>query len=351
MAGTQDLTTLFRAELALCKVGPGEAVAVLSEAGGRRDYAEAFLAAARALGAEATVVDVPAVDAASGARHGLVGNRPAIDALKRVDMVIDMVGLLWSPEQTEITDAGTRMLLVKEPPDILARMFPTEDLRRRVEASARRLAAARELRIASAAGTDVIYRLGGYAVLDEYGYTEAPGRWDHWPSGFSATGAHDDGVDGTVVLDRGDIFLSSTAAGARPFRGYVDHPVALTIENGMVTRIDGDGRDADRLIAFFESYDDPRAYAVSHIGWGMNENAQWDYLAKGANRGVSGGMDGRSAYGNVLFSTGPNTEIGGDNDTPCHLDIPLAHCDLWLDGERILDAGEAVPAELRAAGR
>ena len=28
------------------------------------------------------------------------------------------------------------------------------------------------------------------------------------------------------------------------------------------------------------------------------------------------GMDGRACYGNVLFSMGPDTEFGGNNDTP-----------------------------------
>jgi 2,5-dihydroxypyridine 5,6-dioxygenase len=229
-------------------------------------------------------------------------------------------------------------------------MFPTEDLRRRCEASRRRLAAAKSMRIASAAGTDVTYRLGQYKALDEYGFTDAPGRWDHWPSGFSFTGPDERGVDGTVVLDRGDIVLSSVAVGTKPFRRYVAAPVALTIKGGDIVGIEGDGKggDADQLAAFMESFKDPRAYAVSHIGWGMNENARWDYLANGESRERTGGMDGRAAYGNVLFSTGPNSEYGGDNDTRCHLDVPMKGCDLYLDGEQILAAGRVVPDDLRA---
>ena len=29
------------------------------------------------------------------------------------------------------------------------------------------------------------------------------------------------------------------------------------------------------------------------------------------------------ADGNVLFSTGPNGELGGPNDTLCHVDVPM----------------------------
>ena len=38
--------------------------------------------------------------------------------------------------------------------------------------------------------------------MTQYGYTDTPGRWDHWPAGFLFTGGDDDGVDGKVVIDR-----------------------------------------------------------------------------------------------------------------------------------------------------
>ena len=63
------------------------------------------------------------------------------------------------------------------------------------------------------------------------------------------------------------------------------------------------------------------------------------------------GMDALSFYGNVLFSTGPNSELGGTNDTPCHLDMPLRGCTLTLDGEIIVKDGDVVPKEMRANGR
>ena len=62
-------------------------------------------------------------------------------------------------------------------------------------------------------------------------------------------------------------------------------------------------------------------------------------------------MDGRAYYGNVLFSTGPNFEFGGTNDTHCHLDLPMKNCSLWLDDEPIVRDGEIVPEEMRAPGR
>jgi len=340
-----DMVRLFRAELDLCKLTPRETVVVLTEGDDKRDYADAFLAAAGEIGATSFQLNLTKRAARPGdrvKRTSLSGNQPAIDALKRADMVIDLVGLLWSAEQKAITETGARMLLVREPFEVLARMFPRESLRRRVEAAQRMLAGAKELRITSSAGTDVTYRLGAYPVMTQYGYTDTPGRWDHFAGGFVYTGAYDDGVDGRVVVNTGDILF--------PFMRYASEPIALTIERGRVTRIDAAGVEGELLRSFIARFDDPRAYAISHIGWGMDETALWDYMGTARNGAVATGCDGRAYYGNVLFSTGPNQELGGKNDTPCHLDMPLRNCTVRLDGERIIENGALVPQELRAEG-
>ena len=73
----------------------------------RADYAAAFLEAAADLGADAFQVNIRKHPGSFfGPGNSLKGNAPAIAALKGVDMVIDLVGLLWSKEQTEITAAG-----------------------------------------------------------------------------------------------------------------------------------------------------------------------------------------------------------------------------------------------------
>lgn len=53
---------------------------------------------------------------------------------------------------------------------------------------------------------------------------------------------------------------------------------------------------------------------------------------------------------NILFSTGPNTEFGGDNDTACHLDLPMKNCSLWLDNDLIVKDGQIIPEDMQARG-
>jgi 2,5-dihydroxypyridine 5,6-dioxygenase len=340
-----DMIDLFRKELLLCGVKEGTAIAVLSEVDRLADYAAGFMAAAQALGAHAFNVNLLPTRPSMGEKFGgvglnpLAGNQPAIEALKRADLVIDLVFLLFSREQLDIQAAGTRILLVVEPLDVLARMFPSQELRDRVEAGERRLSSARQLRFTNPAGTDVTYELGRYGVLTEYGFTDTPGRWDHWPGGFLATSGTDDGVNGHVVMDRGDIVY--------PFKTYVREPIDFTIREGRVVDIKG-GVDALLLAEYMAGFHDPRAYAISHIGWGLNQMAQWTCHATGVG-GI--GMDGRAFYGNVLFSTGPNIELGGTNDTHCHLDLPMRGCTLYLDDELIVKNGEVIPKDMRVPGR
>jgi 2,5-dihydroxypyridine 5,6-dioxygenase len=275
-------------------------------------------------------------------RNALTGNRVAIAALCKADIVIDLMGLLFSREQDVITAAGARMLLVIEPFHVLQAMFPSQDVRRRVEFGEQLLGRARELRVTSAAGTDIRYTLGQYPVMTEYGFTDTPGRWDHFPSGFLLTQGNDGAVEGTVVLMPGDIINA--------LRRYVTSPVRLQIANGVVRAIEGEGLDAALLRGYIESYNDERAYAVSHIGWGLNEKAKWHNLAATREADAEIGVHALAFYGNVLFSLGPNTELGGANDTACHLDMPLRNCSLLLDGEPIVERGRIVPAQMRAAG-
>lgn len=346
MDGEHDLVKIFGAVLDLCKLDAGESMAVLTQGGERDAYAAAYLAAAQDRGAQCFQVNIPKVLPQPGVKNkrtSLTGNQAAMEALKRADLLIDLVGLLWSAEQKEIQDSGTRILMCREPIENLVKLFPRVDLRRRVEAGAARLAAAKRMHITSPGGTDVTYELGQYPVITQYGYTDTPGRWDHLAGGFLFTGARDGGVNGTVVIDAGDIIL--------PWKRYVASPVRLQIEKGMIVAIDGAGADAALMRDFVARFNDPRAYAVSHVGWGMDEKAQWDFLATSPLAAQSNGLDARAFYGNVLFSTGPNNELGGSNDTACHLDIPLRGCSLTLDNEPIVSDGRLVPDDLRVAGR
>jgi len=338
-----QLNDIFLRQLTLSGVREWETVSVLTRGNERGDYADAAMWAAQELGAKAFHLRLPSARSSSGAwavgDSGLGSNPVAVEALKQSHMLLDLTFLLFSKEQFEIQNADTRILTVVEPAPLLSRLMPTRELRERVEVGADLLSKAQTMRITSPGGTDVTYRLGVYPTLSEYGYNDTPGRWDHWPAAFVFTGGADDGVDGTIVLSPGDVLL--------PFNTYVQSPVTLTIEKGFITDIRG-GLDAELLSSYIASFDDPRGYGMSHVGWGLDERAQWHGLTQFPG-GM--GMELRSFYGNVMFSIGPNNELGGPNDTPCHFDIPMRGCTLYLDDEPVVRDGDILVDDMKPTSR
>lgn len=326
-------------QLKMSGVRDGEKLIVLTQGNERLDYADAFMAAGQRLGANMYHMRLPAPLAAGGwnvGTTGLASMPEAVESLKNCDMLIDCIFLLFSPEQMAIQAAGTRVLTVVEPPELLARMLPTKELREKVEIAATLLEKAKVMRITSPHGTDVTYQLNTYPTIAEYACTDEPGRWDHWPSGFVFTGGDDDGVDGQIVVAPGDVLL--------PQNIYVREPITYTIEKGWITDIRG-GLDADIVKSYMKDFNDDRGYGMSHVGWGMNRDAKWHRMVPGEFPGGMG-MESRSFYGNVMFSTGPNNELGGNNDTACHLDIPMRGCSLFLDDKPIVIDGDIVEKDI-----
>ncbi|RQU68173.1 2,5-dihydroxypyridine 5,6-dioxygenase [Burkholderia cenocepacia] len=333
-----ELTEAWRQVLTLSNVRSGETVTVLTGAETHPQTLRTAVNALTELGASVTRVELPSVNGEKSLSRDalaylgttpLTGNAAAIAALKASDLVVDLMTLLFSPEQHDILKTGTKILLAVEPPEVLCRLVPTARDRERVTKAAELIKAADEMHITSAAGTNLRCSLGEFPAISEYGFVDEPGRWDHWPSGFVLTWPNERRSNGIVVLDRGDILL--------PLKDYVQEPIELTVTDGYVTKIEG-GVQADILKSYMRSYDDPEAYAVSHIGWGLQPRAQWAMLAH-YNKESTIGMDARAFEGNFLWSMGPNNEAGGDRTTACHIDIPMRNCNVYLDGSPVVLAG------------
>lgn len=337
-----QLTQAWNEVLRLSKVQPGQTVTILTGAATHPQTLRAATMAAQAAGAIVSRIDLPPVNADKALSRDalaylgetpLTGNPAAIAALKASDLVLDLMTLLFSPEQIDILESGTKILLAVEPPEVLVRTVPTEADRARVLAASGKLKNARTMHVTSEAGTDVTFQLGEFPTVCEYGFVDEPGRWDHWPSGFLFTFANEGGSNGTIVVDTGDIVL--------PQKSYATAPIRLTIEKGYARAIEG-GIDAQLLSEYMATFHDPEAYAMSHIGWGLQPRCHWSTLAM-YDKEQTIAMDARAFEGNFLFSLGPNNEAGGQRTTACHIDIPLRNCTVRLDGEVVVQKGKVLP--------
>jgi 2,5-dihydroxypyridine 5,6-dioxygenase len=330
---------LFAEVFAKCKVAAGDACAVLSETQSRALNVHLAELALQRLGARPFHVIVPTVRQtapvpirSTGASVALTGMNAAVTALAGSVFVADctLEGLMHAAELPQILKGGARVLYISnEHPDVLERLAPSPADEQQVRAGMRLMREAKNMKVTSPAGTRLEIRIEGARVGGVWGYTEKPGTLSHWPGGLCLGFPKAGSVNGTLVMAPGDLNLT--------FKRYMEGTVRLTIENDYVTKIDGDSLDAELMREYLAAWGDREAYAVSHVGWGMNTRARWDALALYDKRDVNG-TEQRAFAGNFLYSTGAN-EVAGRH-TLGHFDLPFRHCTIELDGKAVVKDGK-----------
>jgi 2,5-dihydroxypyridine 5,6-dioxygenase len=329
----------FAEVFAKCGVQSGDSVAILSETQSRPINVELSELALHRLGCRSfhlvvpsARLSAPAPVRSTGASDALQELAPVINALASSVLVVDVTveGLLHAVELPMILAGGARVLMISnEHPEILERLAPDTTLESKVRAGMRMMRGAKAMRVTSPAGTDLTVTLEGARVGGVWGYTAKPGSVAHWPGGLCLAFPASGSVNGKLVLARGDVNLT--------FKEYVRDPTSLTIESDYVTRIEGEGVDADMLREYFAAWGNREAYGVSHVGWGMNPKARWDAMAFYDKRDFNG-TELRAVAGSFLYSTGAN-EVAGRH-TLGHFDLPLRNCTIALDGATVVEGGK-----------
>ena len=327
----------FEAVLSRCALRPGDTVAILSETQSRAELPQLARLAAARLGCRAFQLVMatpfesgPAVRS-TGASTALQQILPVVGALASSTLVVDCTveGLMHAPELPAILKGGARVIYVSnEHPEALARLVPDDSTEPLVKEHVRRLRAAKSMRVTSTAGTDLSIAMAGATCGGNWGYTTKPGTMTHWPGGLALAFPAAGSVNGTLVLAEGDVNLT--------FKRYIERPITLRIENDYVTRIEGAGVDAELMRSYIAAWGEREAYAVSHVGYGLNAAARWDSMALYDKRDFNG-TELRAFAGNFLYSTGAN-EVAG-RYTRGHFDLPLRNCTVQLDGATVVEQG------------
>jgi 2,5-dihydroxypyridine 5,6-dioxygenase len=262
------------------------------------------------------------------------GLAPVVQALASATLVLDCTveGLMHAPELPAILAGGARVVYVSnEHPEALCRLVPSADLEALVKEHTKRLRAAKAMHVQSEAGTDLKISLANAVVGGNWGSSTRAGTMTHWPGGlvlaFPAAGS----VNGRLVMDVGDVNLT--------FKRYVDSPITLTIENDYVTSIEGKGADAKLMRDYIAAWGDREAYAVSHVGYGLNTQARWDSMAM-FDKSDFNGTELRAVSGGFLYSTGAN-EVA-KRYTLGHFDLPLRGHSISLDGVLVVEQGRVL---------
>lgn len=337
------LITLFRKQFELCRVEPGQTVAIVSDLGTRREYIEAAFAAAQDIGFDIYEMCVNAIPGWTSVGIATIGKcKGTLEALMAVDMVLIFHVPLFSKWLRDIQAKGVRVQMIIDAPDDLCQLQSPPGLKAAVLHAHSLYQKTREVRVTSKAGTDLTYRCGEYPVMSQYGMADEPGRFDHWGVGLLHTFPNERSAQGRVVIAPGDIVIL-------PYCRYVQDAIELEIRDGHIVSIEG-GLDAALMREWLAEGKvgefDVDPYALSHLGWGLNPQCRWDSLALHGDAPERSRAAARSFPGNFLFSTGPNTQGGGKRTTRGHYDVPMRGCTISLDGNVVVKDGRVIDPKM-----
>ena len=175
------------------------------------------------------------------------------------------------------------------------------------------IAGANEIRVTSAAGTDITFRIGDREWLSDTGMVHEPGEFSNLPAGevFVAP----ETATGTYVVD-GTMMPHGLLEDGQRLRFEVD--------DGFVTEIGDDAIRSDVETAA-EAVGDA-AYTLAELGVGTNV---------GVDELVGSVLLDEKAGGTVHIAIGDNAGIGGDTNAPIHLDGILRNPTVYADGDEI----------------
>jgi 2,5-dihydroxypyridine 5,6-dioxygenase len=321
-----------------CAVKRGDAAAILSETQSRPLTVHVAELALLQIGARPFHLVVPTPRnrhpvpvRSTGASEAIGGLEPVVAALGQAGFVVDctLEGLMHAPETAKILKAGSRILVISnEHPEALERMAPDAALETRVRNAAKMLRTATRMQVTSAAGTALDIDLRGASTVGIWGWTNRPGTLAHWPGGIVVSFPQAKTVNGVLILDRGDVNLT--------FKRYLEAPIRLQLEDDFITSIQGEGTDAEIMRTYLSAWGDREAYAVAHVGFGMNPRARYEALTMYDQRDTNG-TEIRAVAGNFLFSTGANEFAG--RYTAGHFDIPVMRTTILVDDTVVVRAG------------
>lgn len=328
-----SLVALFRHQLAASRLAAGEQCLAISDSRWDPACAAACAEAARALGASTRIIVLEASQPVDGAALA-----PVFDA----DLVVYLTSftLHYRPEIRAALDRGGRVLAAMQPVPVLGRLPFDPEVRRRVTAGAALLGPAREIRITSSAGTDLVMDKTGRRALAHYGAADRPGQLDFWTAGMVQAAQLEGTLEGRLVLDVDDCCFK--------IGRFMTRPVTIQFERGRAVAFEG-GPDAATIREQLEAAGDAGAFMAGHMAWGMDARAKWGpHLFASPEAG--GGAHTEAFDGNVQIQIGSNDDVafGGRNRSRAHLGLCLRDATLWLDGAPVIAGGHFVPAALRA---
>ncbi|MDI6819579.1 MAG: aminopeptidase [Candidatus Hodarchaeaceae archaeon] len=254
-------------------------------------------------------------------RHGEEPPRAIAELWKSVDvfLVPTRFSLTHTQARKNATDAGARGATM---PGITEEMFLETmgidyvKVQENCEKMKRVLEGAKEIRVKSRLGTDVVFSVEGRSPVMDTGMLHRSSDFGNLPAGevFIAP------VEGTA---NGVIFFDGSVAEV----GVLTEPMKVEVKDGNAVRVSGGGAEQFKKILERAGKE---AYNIAEIGVGCNFGA----------RIVGNILEDEKVYETIHIAFGDNSTIGGKVKAGIHLDGLIKKATLIVDGREAIKDGK-----------
>ncbi len=192
------------------------------------------------------------------------------------------------------------------------------------------MSAGEQIRITSRNGMDITGRTGDRPIHVRGIPADKPGM-SVMLAGQISWNPIEESQNGTIVFD-GAVWPPDE-------NGLVSNPITLTVENGVVTDVSGQGRDADIYRSWLAAQEDPNMYRVAHWSLGYNP---------GVTKSTGRIVEDERVFGCVEFGIGTKGAwIGGEPwVAPAHSDGSNLAPSIYVDGVALEEDGRYIHPEL-----
>ncbi|MBA7597216.1 hypothetical protein ES703_04212 [subsurface metagenome] len=291
----------------------GESVLVVTDPP-RLKIAEALIKAARAVGAEATLICMQTLS-----RHGEEPPEVVASAMRAADVVL-------APTTYSLTHTQARHQACRAGARIATMPMITEDMMRRgamlanyreVDRWTKKVAAflsrASEVEVNSPAGTELSFSLKGREAHSDTGIFHRPGDFGNLPAGEAFIAPIEGTAEGRVIVGGSMV-------------GFPRETVEIIIKKGMASKISG--AHVAKLRKLLKEVG-PKAYNLAELGVGTNPKA----------RLIGNIIEDEKVLGACHIALGDNSTFGGKVRAGVHIDGIILRPTVKLDGKIIMKQG------------
>ena len=176
---------------------------------------------------------------------------------------------------------------------------------------------AKEVRVTSPAGTDIIFSIEGREVDVDTGLYREPGRWGNLPAGEVYVAPVEGTGNGVVAID-----------GSVAQMGILSEPIKVKVEEGWAVEFQGpNAKELEELLkkaSRREAFNFPAEFGI-----GCNPAAKLSGVV----------LEDEKAYGTIHFAFGDNSTFGGKTKAGIHIDALVREPTVTVDGKTVIEKG------------